>query len=238
MEENGEELERELSEAVEEFIKELPDEVRSILDDAATGDISEEEFIRLAFVGDCPSCESKDTTSCDEVEGIDDPTVAMCNKCSYLWCTECGMELEKGETCGHWDVCDGCEEPRDEFGECGVDPFDCPKIVEWIQAGEALASMGCSWCNSEIPAASDVFAVGAKLKEGIQVVTGEGEPAAALFNVMVGGRSVTAIVAAADSEARSQGNDLLFIVCSKECAEDLSRALESERETIERTSLN
>lgn len=219
-------------------MKEIPEEVRAMLDRSLAEDMSEEEFLRVVFVGDCPACESVNTTSCDETEGIDDPTVALCKDCGFIWCTECVSPLEKGESCGHWDVCDACEEPSDEFGDCGVDPYDCPNIVEWLQGGEAPAPVGCAWCDHEMPSKAEVFAVGAKLKEGIEVVTGETSPDVALFDIIIAGKPVMAIVSAPGSEARMQGNDLLFMVCSKECARKLRDALQSERDMIERACLN
>ena len=238
MADEEDEFDKEMEEALDGFMREVPDEVKALIESAASGDISEEEFLRVVFIGDCPSCSSSKTICCDETEGIEDPTVGMCEDCGFIWCTECGSPLVMGETCGHWEVCDACDEPRNEFGECDIDLDECPYILEWMEPSQSLTSIGCAWCDRDISSQEEVFAVGAKLKEGIEVVTGAGADDATLLNVMVGGRPVLAIVSAQGSEARSQGNDLLFMVCSKECAEELRAALENERDMIERASLN
>jgi hypothetical protein len=209
-----------------------------LLDAATDSDISEDEFLRLVFVGDCPNCSSESTVCCDEIKEIDDPTVGLCKDCGYMWCLECGIMLEMNETCGHWDICESCDEPKNEFEDCGIMPSECPRIVEWISGNYAHPMQdSCAWCGKEIPENSEVYAVGATLKGGIEFRTEEGSQGF-FMPVSIAGRMIPAIVTAPGSDARRQGNDLMFMTCSEQCAGKLRETLSEEKELIDRAELN
>ncbi|MHB8894239.1 MAG: hypothetical protein ACYC99_03555 [Candidatus Geothermincolia bacterium] len=246
---------------LEEMLEQMPPNIRQAFDDAAGASgmprddfiegileqigeddqplsPEDEEFLRAVFVGDCPDCASGKTLSGDEIEQIDDPTVGYCEDCGLLWCLECGMYIDAGSVCGHWDVCDECPEEKDEFNECGLPPSECPTILEWhasVAAGR-LKSV-CAWCGGAMPEGNEVFGTGAKIREGIDFVQGS-SPEGFLMEVTIAGRRVPTIVTGKDSEARRQGNDLMFMTCSVKCAEELKVALERERDIIEKTQLN
>ncbi len=198
----------------------------------------EEQLLRAVFVGDCPDCGSSRTLSGDEIEQIDDPSVGYCEDCGLLWCLECGMYIEAGSDCPHWDVCEECPEEKDEFGDCGIMPSECPVILEWQAkvASDRVATV-CAWCGNAIPEGDEVFGAGAKIREGIDLVQGSGREGF-LMEVTIAGRRVPTIVTGKNSEARKQGNDLMFMTCSIKCAEELKAALERERDIIEKTQLN
>lgn len=213
-------------------------EGQGLLEAAASADVTEEEFLRLIFVGDCPRCGSENTDSCDEAEGINDPTVALCGECGCVWCLECGSAVVSGETCGHWDICEACDEEKDELEECGIMPDECPKLLEWCAENYALACQStCAWCEGEIPEAGEVFAVGATLRGGIEYASNESQTGF-FMPVAIGGKLVPAIVTAPDSEAREHGNDLMFMTCSEVCACSLRDALCEQKELIDRAELN
>lgn len=225
---------------LEEYVLTLLSDMdrEGLLEPAIDGDVPEDEFLKLVFVGDCPKCGSDDTVCCDEMEGIDDPTVASCNQCGHLWCLECGLEVARGEICGHWDVCDSCDEEKDEYEECGIMPSDCPRIIEWIARNYAQSVQGtCAWCGSQIPESGEVYAVGATLKGGIQFQSGSGTTGF-FMPIAIGGRMVPAIVTAPGSDARQQGNDLMFVTCSDACARELRDSLCEEKELVERAEQN
>ena len=73
---------------LEEYVMVLLQDVDrgGLLDAATDSDISEDEFLMLVFVGDCPNCSSELTVCCDEVKEIDYPTVGLCKECGYMWC--------------------------------------------------------------------------------------------------------------------------------------------------------
>lgn len=219
----------------DDFVEGLLEQMASDEEELSPED---EEFLRSVFVGDCPDCGSAKTSCGDEIEQIDDPTVGYCEECGLLWCLECGMYIEAGSVCPHWDVCDACPEEKDEFGECGINPLECPVILEWQAklATERVTSV-CAWCKGAIPEGEEVFGTGAKIREGIDFVQGLGQEGF-LMEVTIAGKRVPTIVTGRDSEARKQGNDLMFMTCSAECAEDLKEALEHERDIIEKTQMN
>ncbi len=108
--------------------KEARDELMRLAEDAD----SEEEFLRTVFVGDCPRCESEETAisgSVDEDEGL---SVGVCKSCGYLWCLECECELEPGTECGHWNICEACDDLDRETGTCQTSPDECGAIQAWL----------------------------------------------------------------------------------------------------------
>lgn len=58
-----------------------------------------QEAVRLALVGDCPSCGSQQTIDGENLP-VSDNCVGICLSCGYTWCLECGNPLEKvGDSC-------------------------------------------------------------------------------------------------------------------------------------------
>lgn len=57
----------------------------------------EREFVNSIFVGPCPRCGHQKTDCCEDVPGIEDPTVGICPECHLLWCTECETFLTREE---------------------------------------------------------------------------------------------------------------------------------------------
>jgi len=229
-------------EIIREVIGELPQAARKAAGeflDEALESMGEEEFLRVVFVGDCPACGSRKTVCCDEMEGIDDPTVGLCEDCKLMWCLECGMKLDNDGQCGHWDVCEECPEERDEYEDCGIEPWECPRILDW-RSGIMAAEYGsrCCWCRTEVPEGAEVFAVGAKIKDAIDFVMTGSREAASFLPVTIGSRTLPAIITTEDSQAKLEGNDLMFMTCSEECATELKAALEEEKDLIEKASLN
>jgi len=220
----------------EQFVEGLWNEVAAEGSAGVTSD--EDDLLRSMFIGDCPECGSTHTIGGDELEEIDDPTVAFCEECGLLWCLECGMMLTPGRACGHWDVCDECSEEKDEYGDCGILPADCPHVVDWqARTAADMMSSRCAWCGGDIPQGGEVFGTGAKIREGIDFVQG-GSAEGFFMEVTIDGRRVPTVVTGKDSDARKQGNDLMFMTCSLACAEQLKEALERERDLIEKIQLN
>ncbi len=69
---------------------------------------------------------------CSLVDGIEDITVGLCSVCGYLWCLECDASLLTSPACGHWLVCEICDEEKEHDGFCGIMPWDCKRISEWL----------------------------------------------------------------------------------------------------------
>ena len=110
-----------------ELWKALPKELQDELAKAVRESSAEtpEDFVWELFVGECPRCGSKDTKDCEKVPGIEDITLGSCNKCGYLWCSECGRPVAKGSACEHWEICKTCSRKKDAFGDCGTLPWEC-----------------------------------------------------------------------------------------------------------------
>jgi len=89
-----------------DFMKEwifLPLDIQKELQKAIEESTAEnaEEFAWEIMVGPCPKCGYQKTMDCEGIEGIDDPTVGLCKRCGFLWCTECGSALGANLDCGH-----------------------------------------------------------------------------------------------------------------------------------------
>ena len=89
----------------------------------------------------------------------------------------------------------------------------------------------CAWCNREIPEASEVFGLGAKVRENILLNDFEGTIIS--IELFKTDKTVPAIVTTSDSEAKRDGYDLMFMTCSQACAESLKTALSKDKELID-----
>lgn len=94
----------------------------------------------------------------------------------------------------------------------------------------------CAWCNKRIPNNVEVFGLGAKVKQGIGLKDQEGK-IISLFLALTE-KTVPAIVATSDSEAKRDGKDLLFITCSQSCAELLKDTLQKEKGMVDNISMD
>jgi hypothetical protein len=118
-----------IKKAVEESLTWLPEDLQDFLFERAANTNSMEEFIRTSMVGDCPSCGSENTRDTGGTP-LDDPTVGICLNCQTLWCLDCGLVIETGQTvCRHWDVCGECGFSTDEG--CSTMPWECQIIENW-----------------------------------------------------------------------------------------------------------
>jgi len=205
--------------------EDLRDELMSAMEESSAD--SPEEFLNEIFVGECPKCGNEDTRDCEEVPDIEDITLGLCNSCGYIWCTECGRTVEKGNTCEHWTICEKCTRKKNKFGDCGIPPWECKKVSVFEESEDEEMSHVCAWCKKAIQKNSEVFAVGAKARKEMNLKPYEGsEIQIALTHI---NKTLPAIAATRNSEAKKAGNDLLFMVCSKKCSELLKKAVQKER---------
>jgi hypothetical protein len=89
---------------------------------------------------------------------------------------------------------------------------------------EALSK--CAWCQNHINAHVEVLSVGAKLKPDVDL--SEYESHCIQIGLVSEEKPVYMMVTAQGSEARSDGNDCMFLVCSEGCGKKLKRVLEKE----------
>jgi hypothetical protein len=84
----------------------------------------------------------------------------------------------------------------------------------------------CAWCESHINDTMEVFGLGAKLKPDIDL--SEYESHCIEIDLVSKEKSVYTMVTAQGSEARNDGKDCMFLVCSEECGKNLKNILEKE----------
>ncbi|MFD1361113.1 hypothetical protein [Lentibacillus salinarum] len=84
----------------------------------------------------------------------------------------------------------------------------------------------CAWCMKKIGDNQPLHAIDVKFAAGIDYSDKEGE----IVQVYLNSRqtSVPMIVTTADSEAKKNGQDGLFTVCSKKCGKKMKSTLEKE----------
>ena len=89
---------------------------------------------------------------------------------------------------------------------------------------EALSK--CTWCQSHITDHMEVLGLGAKLKPEVDL--SEYESHCIQIGLVSEEKPVRMMVTAQGSQARSNGNDGMFLVCSEGCGEKLKSVLEKE----------
>ncbi|MGD9080820.1 MAG: hypothetical protein PVG96_15845 [Desulfobacterales bacterium] len=89
---------------------------------------------------------------------------------------------------------------------------------------EALSR--CAWCQTRIYDDMEVFGFGAKLKPDVDL--SEYETHCIQLDLVSAEKPVYMMVAAQDSEAKKEGKDCMFLVCSEECGKKLKDVLEKE----------
>jgi len=89
---------------------------------------------------------------------------------------------------------------------------------------EALSK--CAWCQSHIDDHMEVFDFGAKLKSNVDL--SEYESHCIQIGLVSEEKPIYMMVTAQGSEAKSEGKDGMFLVCSKKCGKKLKKALAEE----------
>ena len=209
----------------------LPKDVREKLIEAVGGSDASamEEFLSEMFIGDCPHYGSRVTGDCEDEPDIEDVTVGICFDCGYLWCAECGRPVTWDLPCEHWAICEKCPE-ADGSGDCGLFAWECEKVSTFDNQANAGPSHKCAWCAREFRPGAGVYGVGAKARKGVSLRKYEGS----ILEVGLthDGRTLPAMIAGRGSEAKRAGNDIVFMVCSRECGEALRKALRKEKLSI------
>ena len=209
----------------------MPEEMKEYFVKAAEESSSAEEFVSRIMVGSCLRCGSMETVSCDEVHGIEDPTIGMCLQCGYLWCLECEASVTEGQDCSHWDACETCDYPKNEYGDCETLPSECDPMKAWMKSHPLpFHEMACAWCRKRLSNQASHFVLGVKTKSPDQLPKGK---ATVEIDLPSKKRKAPAIVPGELSKARKSGKDLLFVTCCEKCSDDLSRAIESDAPDLE-----
>ena len=94
----------------------------------------------------------------------------------------------------------------------------------------------CAWCSRNIPPEAEAFGCGAKAMPGIDLRDKEGGMLP--LYLALSRKTVPALVVPSDSQAKREGNDLYFVICSESCGQALKAALEMDKEAFGSISLN
>ena len=89
---------------------------------------------------------------------------------------------------------------------------------------EALSK--CAWCQKQISDDMEVFGLGAKLKPNVDL--SEYENHCIEIDLVSEEKPVYMMISAQGSQAKSEGKDCMFLVCSEECGKKLKDVLEKE----------
>jgi hypothetical protein len=89
---------------------------------------------------------------------------------------------------------------------------------------EALSK--CAWCQNQISDDMEVFGVGAKLKPNVDL--SEYENHCIQIDLVSEEKPVYMMISAQGSQAKSEGKDCMFLVCSERCGKKLKDVLEKE----------
>jgi len=85
----------------------------------------------------------------------------------------------------------------------------------------------CSWCGKSIPKNKEIFNLGIKSKPEVDLSKYEGKVMP--IKIISLNKTIFAIVPMDDSDSKRGGNDVLFVVCSRECGYELKTVLEEEK---------
>ena len=86
----------------------------------------------------------------------------------------------------------------------------------------------CAWCGKAIPENTECFGAGGKTRDGINVRKHEGR----VIIMVTGDREVPCLVTTRDSQAKKDGKDLMFMLCSELCGQKLKAAFRQDRALI------
>ena len=93
-----------------------------------------------------------------------------------------------------------------------------------IPDGDALSK--CAWCQNSISEDMKVVGVGAKLKPDVDL--SEYESHCIQISLVSEEKPIYMMVTAQDSEAKKEGSDAMFLLCSIECGKKLKHVLAKE----------
>ena len=90
---------------------------------------------------------------------------------------------------------------------------------------------GCAYCERKMRSGVDVYGLGVKLKEELEYPGTVGRTMT--VHLPVQGRELECMVTADSSQAKLEGWDLIFMVCSEKCGAGLKALLEEEKDLFE-----
>jgi hypothetical protein len=89
----------------------------------------------------------------------------------------------------------------------------------------------CCYCEKKMRSGAEVYGLGVKLKEGLEYPGGIGRRTT--VHLPVQGRELECMATADGSQAKMEGWDIIFMICSEKCGESLKVLLEEEEDMFE-----
>ena len=86
----------------------------------------------------------------------------------------------------------------------------------------------CCWCGLKVKNDGPIYAVGCKKRPGIDISKYDSNVMPVKISTI--GRTIWSIVPPAESDARREGNDFMFTLCSEDCGDQLKESLDKEKE--------
>ena len=86
----------------------------------------------------------------------------------------------------------------------------------------------CCWCGFKIKDEGPLYAIGCKKHPEVDISKYESKVMP--VKISVTGKTIWSIVPPAGSDARREGNDFMFTLCSENCGNQLKETLEIEKE--------
>lgn len=97
-----------------------------------------------------------------------------------------------------------------------------------------LLMLRCAWCMKKIGEDKPCFGLAVKFVKGVDFNEKDGR----IISIYLASRntSVPLIVVANDSEAKKNGQDGIFAICSEKCGEKMQTTVTKELELLSRTA--
>jgi hypothetical protein len=86
----------------------------------------------------------------------------------------------------------------------------------------------CCWCGLKIKDEGPIYAIGCKKRPEVDISKYESKVMPVKLSTL--GRTIWSIVPPVDSDARMEGNDFMFTLCSEDCGDQLKETLDIEKE--------
>lgn len=99
---------------------------------------------------------------------------------------------------------------------------------EDVVAGEVYR---CAYCDKKIRSGAEVYGLGVKLRKELEYPGVVGRTMS--VHLPIGDRELECMVTADGSQAKAEGWDLIFMVCSEGCGAGLKALLEEEESLFE-----
>jgi len=134
----------------------LDEPARQELQDLVNNSKTAEDVVAAIFIGDCPSCGSAETQDCENVAGIEDPTVGRCRKCGVVFCSECGVVFVNDKPTAASQKCPHCGSTDTSYDASQELPEDEEDLADsFVLQCYSCDKEYCAFCGSPLAPAEE-----------------------------------------------------------------------------------